>query len=815
MRNDPPKPARYWAFVSYSSDDRKWGAWLHRQLENFPIPREFRGNEVFDGGVLGKYLRPIFLDRYELSGSSDLGLAIQRALERSHFLVVLCSKHSAQSRWVNQEIETFRKLKGDSNILALILDGIPNASSTAGIDDSEECFPPALRYPNEPLAGDMRKSGDGRERGFLKVVAGIAQLDFDRLYRRHERDQQRRRFWIGAGIIALFCIMTGLSIVAMHQAKVAQANEFKARKALSNASLELGQQMRWRGDYASAIQYLTDSLRNDPTSQSASNIAWALLTSEGLRFTGKISELPEDRIIGAFTEDQREFVWIDSSGQLMSLVCGRQLDDAELHCEIPGWERREHNIPVKVLYLPSLNQFSVRYACEDAGGNLNEHEVRVSLQTLGVVSDEIVGSYSGEGPGKARTEAASVVDAAILGDIDARLARLEQSRAEMPYNYHLGRGVIMQHGAISQVAGVFSTATAYEDLIWRNHGGISRYEAVTLACANGALLYLSGAPIVEALFFPEIRRLLVTRHTYWGAPVLEWVDLSGQEVGPGINPSHTEYEGAVGDEAYWLVAPNQTCGLIVVNGRHRLVSFASAGRGPLIGDEVVGIDGCSAISGGFGKGDEGFLAGNRGIYRIVRTIDNRVQLMDSPWDVFGDGPEQVQGPVPGRFIRASDDLEGAAAANRVQWTRILAGKNILESIFGPVFHPLKGDANSPICLMIDSQWSARQPSSHACLLDPDGVHLLNRGYWGVFSRIDPQQFIVVSGGLKNPAMGNAAEHEACFFWVLKPEDEVPPLWLTDFLESVSLGKLSANTPHRERLLRNWRELAAAYGYEAH
>ena len=80
---------KYWAFISYSSKDRKWGQWLHKRLENYPIPEEFRGVELFDGATLGKNLRPVFRDRDELSESADLGPAIHNALQQSRFLVVL------------------------------------------------------------------------------------------------------------------------------------------------------------------------------------------------------------------------------------------------------------------------------------------------------------------------------------------------------------------------------------------------------------------------------------------------------------------------------------------------------------------------------------------------------------------------------------------------------------------------------------------------------------------------------------------------------------------------------------------------------
>lgn len=220
----------YWAFISYSSKDRKWGEWLHRRLENYPIPPEFRSLEVFDGAVLGKNLRPVFRDRDELAGSANLGEAIHVALEASRFLVVLCSKNSAKSQWVNTEIEDFQALGKGGRILALILDGEPNATNKGFPDD--ECFPPALRYPAEPIAGDLRKEGDGKARGFLKILAGIAQLDFDKLYRRHERAQARKRLIAGAVALTLIAAFAGLSVFAWSQQQEAEKN---ARQAKDNA----------------------------------------------------------------------------------------------------------------------------------------------------------------------------------------------------------------------------------------------------------------------------------------------------------------------------------------------------------------------------------------------------------------------------------------------------------------------------------------------------------------------------------------------------------------------------------------------------
>ena len=268
MSQNPNKT--FWAFISYSSLDKKWGAWMHKKLENYPIPSDFQGEELFDGAVLGKNLRPIFRDRDELSGSAELGPAIMEALEKSRFLIVLCSKNSAKSEWVNKEIEDFKTLKqgNDQRILALIIDGEPNATSSNKSDSAEECFPPALRYPLEPLAGDLRKEGDGKERGFLKVLAGITQLSFDKLYRRHERAQQKKRLLLGITAVTIIALLSFLTVFALNQKKeattqrdLAQQNETIAQKQTALAETRLLESEKARNDAETAIGYLMNEAR--------------------------------------------------------------------------------------------------------------------------------------------------------------------------------------------------------------------------------------------------------------------------------------------------------------------------------------------------------------------------------------------------------------------------------------------------------------------------------------------------------------------------------------------------------------------------
>ena len=94
---------KYWAFISYSHQDREWGDWIHRGLETFKVPKSIAGTPSRRGGEIPARLFPIFRDREELPTSTDLGTQINTALENSRYLVVICSPRSAKSMWVNEE----------------------------------------------------------------------------------------------------------------------------------------------------------------------------------------------------------------------------------------------------------------------------------------------------------------------------------------------------------------------------------------------------------------------------------------------------------------------------------------------------------------------------------------------------------------------------------------------------------------------------------------------------------------------------------------------------------------------------------------
>src|SRR5512134_3813531 len=208
---------KYRAFISYSHRDERWAAWLHKSIEGYRVPKPLVGHRAGHGAVPARIF-PVFRDRDELASSPDLTASLRLALEQSAHLIVLCSPAAATSHWVNQEILEFKRLGRADRILALIVDGEPNAS-----DPALECFPPALKYIvdadgelseqiAEPIAADLRPQGDGKDNAKLKLIAGLLGVSFNDL-RQRELIAARRRVRIYQGIAAVMIVLAVLATV--------------------------------------------------------------------------------------------------------------------------------------------------------------------------------------------------------------------------------------------------------------------------------------------------------------------------------------------------------------------------------------------------------------------------------------------------------------------------------------------------------------------------------------------------------------------------------------------------------------------------
>jgi WD40 repeat protein len=239
---------KYKAFISYSHNDEEFGSWLHRELEKYKIPK--RLYESYPD--LPKSLYPIFRDRYELDAGDILGEEIPKALKNSNALVIICSKSSSNSKWVNKEIIDFKMMHGEDNIIfPIIIDGQPFAKESDKFEESEECFPNALKYKinsdgnltnerTDILASSSIEKEDGRELAKLKLIAGLLDVPFGEFYRRdlEQKRKDRNRNIAIWGLV--FILMAGLTVFSWIQRDRAIMNEEKAKEELNKANYNLG-----------------------------------------------------------------------------------------------------------------------------------------------------------------------------------------------------------------------------------------------------------------------------------------------------------------------------------------------------------------------------------------------------------------------------------------------------------------------------------------------------------------------------------------------------------------------------------------------
>ncbi|GAM99036.1 hypothetical protein U91I_02673 [alpha proteobacterium U9-1i] len=267
----------YTAFISYSQADKAWGKRIHNWLETYRVPVGVMV-DVSTDRRLGRFFR----DEEEMPAATDIAAVVRRAIEVAESLIVICSPRSAQSQWVEAEIEYFRRANPSGKIFAVIIDGEPNADDLA-----RECFPPALRVvtdpteddsmPIEPVGLDVRV--DGKARICARLAAGILGVDFNDLWQRDRRRaeaRQRRTIMVLSAVSTVFAV---LAITAIALGVSARRNAAEARR---QAEIATAARIELQREYLSMIgesainQVLANG--NDPGALTISSpVDWIIL----------------------------------------------------------------------------------------------------------------------------------------------------------------------------------------------------------------------------------------------------------------------------------------------------------------------------------------------------------------------------------------------------------------------------------------------------------------------------------------------------------------------------------------------------------
>lgn len=320
---DVPPPSdvrRYWCFISYRHADnkqpgRQWANWLHQAIETYDVPPDLIGTINARGDTIPERIFPVFRDEEELPADADLASPIYQALDRSKFLVVLCSPRAAKSPYVSSEIAYFKKIGRSGCILAAIIDGEPNASDHPDKGTSApECFPDALRLEvdahghltnrrAEPIAPDFRLN-DGSEGWttpqayrlalegrkdlnrrqiadlveaykqrqhlmLLKILAGIMALPVGVLTKRDHAYQLQLARKRQRTLVKWLAGLSTLLLIALVATFFAISNNLSTKRSLSHADTLAAEGLLAQNNTPDAMAYLARAIKNDPDNRVA------------------------------------------------------------------------------------------------------------------------------------------------------------------------------------------------------------------------------------------------------------------------------------------------------------------------------------------------------------------------------------------------------------------------------------------------------------------------------------------------------------------------------------------------------------------
>src|SRR5262249_48242605 len=136
-------------------------------------------------------LRPVFVDKSDLTASADLSASLYQQLEASRALIVVCSPEAAESEWVEQEIRHFCLHRTDGMVLSILAPGIAYEKGQNASFLPKPILEQHLKG-HEPLV--VNTDEDGEQTAFLRLAAGLLGVLYSVPSDRHaERERQIRR----------------------------------------------------------------------------------------------------------------------------------------------------------------------------------------------------------------------------------------------------------------------------------------------------------------------------------------------------------------------------------------------------------------------------------------------------------------------------------------------------------------------------------------------------------------------------------------------------------------------------------------------
>lgn len=225
---------QYYAFISYSHKDMKWAKWLQKKLETYKLPSKLQNNEQAkrEKAHSAYRIQPVFRDETSINPGKSVDDALNSELEKSKYLIVICSPSSSVSSWVNREVERFIELGREDRIMPFIVDGVPHSE-----DPEKECYVPSLRAlgvkkGSSILGADVQARG--QQEAFLCTVAFLLGIDLETLRSREDQRKRKKIITIIAACIfcAVLCSFVGIKAWDYYVPKVEYYQDYIMRYGL-------------------------------------------------------------------------------------------------------------------------------------------------------------------------------------------------------------------------------------------------------------------------------------------------------------------------------------------------------------------------------------------------------------------------------------------------------------------------------------------------------------------------------------------------------------------------------------------------------
>ncbi|MBQ3375314.1 MAG: toll/interleukin-1 receptor domain-containing protein [Erysipelotrichaceae bacterium] len=317
---------KYKAFISYRHLplDKGVAIKLHHAIEHFSIPKALRKNGEKTPGR-------VFRDQDELPISSDLSGDIERALDNSEFLIVICSKETKNSKWVLREISYFLEHHDRSHVLAVLVEGTPEESFPKELTDEYSEEGKYIRSV-EPLAANIVADSSAKRNALfrtekLRIMAALIGCTYDSLYKREQRYVIRK---VATAAAVVLLIAAGFIGVLLNRNAMITKNYENTLRSQSTYLANASQALLKEGDRLGAIALAIEALPSEgndrplvPCAQRALDeavnayLSPSSVNGRDLQATGIIS--PDDKNMKFEVEQESGLVCVITRNGIVSL----------------------------------------------------------------------------------------------------------------------------------------------------------------------------------------------------------------------------------------------------------------------------------------------------------------------------------------------------------------------------------------------------------------------------------------------------------------------------------------------------------------